>query len=527
MKKFGVAAVLLLAAAMIFASGGQSAGTAARPAGMTASGYPIVTDGSVTLRYWTAMNAPAARFIQSYAENPAYQQMEKETGVKISWVHPASGMEQEQFNLLMASGDLPDIIAWGSLYRGGEFQGMYDGLFYDLTDKLAQWSPDYMKLIRDDAEFFRQVSDDAGKICAFYAYKPQGDPPFTRVVLRQDTLDQINEPIPRLISDYDRMFAKMAAAGIVPFMLPQNGYVKQFIGVYDVINGLYKDVNGKVWYGQAQPGFRSYLEDLNRWYSAGYISKDFTSLNVNQTNALFDTKQVGMIIGPIVANFNRGEAMGFPVTSAPYPRLRLGQKLLHDDVDIWPLNGKDTRMAVISAKTTNPEAVLRWMNYGYSAAGIELMNWGVEGINYNVINGAKVYNDLMLKNPRFGIEEASYIYKMHFAPKYVLFDTFAHANLLASPGALASRFLWADDPDVDITLNLPPYQLNMSEQSLRTRVLAEINTYVDEMTLKFITGAEPLSRWDAYVQQINNMGLAELLRSEQTAYDRYLQKRLR
>ena len=528
MKKFGLVLVLLMAAAIAFAGGGaQSGAPAVRPAGMTASGYPIVTDGSVALRYWTPINATVARFIQSYAENTAYQEMERLTGIRIEWVHPATGMEQEQFNLLMASGDLPDIISSTNLYRGGEFQGMYDGLFMDLTDQLPGFAPYYWNLVQEDEEFFRLISDDDGRIPAFYAYKPYGDPPFTRVILRTDVLSDINQQIPRLISDYDTMFARMLANGIIPFMPPANGMARQFVGAYGVIPGFYRDTNGRVQFGQVAPGFRQYLEMMQRWYAAGFISRDFTSLNVNQVNTLFDTRQIGMQLGPIVANFNRNRTLGFEVTSAPYPRLTPGQQLHHEDTNIWPLQGRGTQMASVSARSRNAEAAIRWLDYGYTPSGFVLMNWGVEGINFNVINGERVYNDLMFNNPRFGTEEASYIYKMHFAPKIAEFDVVAHANLLMSPESLASRFLWADDPNVDSSLNLPPFQLNTTEQNLRTRVLTEIQTYSDEMILLFITGAEPLSRWDAYVQMINNMGLPALLASEQAAYERYLAKRLR
>ena len=544
MKRFCFVLILVLAASLVFAGGGgQSTGSSAaasRPAGMTASGYPIVTDGSVTLRYWTILNAAASKFIQSYAENPAYQEMEKRTGVKIQWIHPATGMDKEQFNLLMASGDLPDIIASADYYKGGEFQGLYDGFFLDLTNLIPQFAPDYMKIIRDDAEFFREVSDDAGKICAFYAYKPYGDPPFSRVLLRKDVLAEVGKDIPRTIADYDALFAAMQSKGITPFMLPKTGYARQFIGAFGILAGTYapnvsgncneyffKDAQGNIFYGQVKPEFKQYLELMNKWYAKGYISKDFTTVDANQINTLFDTKKIGMQINAIVAAFNRGATLGFEVTSAPYPRQKLGDQLHHEDTNIWPLQGKGVMMAAISAKTKYQEAALRWLNYGYTTAGSELMNWGVEGLNYNVVNGKNVYNDLMLNNPKFGTEEASYIYKMHFAPKISQFDTVAHANLLKSPASLASRFLWADDPNVDSSLNLPPYQLNVPEQNLRTRILTQISTYADEMTLKFITGAEPLSNWDAYVATINSMGLTDLLKSEQGAYNRYLAKKLK
>ena len=40
------------------------------------------------------------------------------------------------------------------------------------------------------------------------------------------------------------------------------------------------------------------------------------------------------------------------------------------------------------------------------------------------------------------------------------------------------------------------------------------------MTAKFITGAEPLSNWDAYVKTVESMGISEVLGVYQNAYDR-------
>jgi putative aldouronate transport system substrate-binding protein len=530
MKKIIISCLWLAAAAMLFAAGSSDAdragtSTAARPSGITASGYPIVTDGSVTLRYWTPINAASSKYIKSYAENTAYQEIEKRTGIKIEFIHPASGMEREQFNLLMASGDLPDVIACANFYKGGEFQGLYDGFFMDLTDSISQNAPDYWKLIQSDDEFMREISDGDGKICAFYAYKSYGDPPFDRILLRKDVLAELGKDIPRTIADYEDLFAAMLAKGITPFMPHKSGYVRQFIGAFGVLSEFYKDENGKILYGQVTQEFKQYLELMNRWYSRGYISKDFTSVDSNQINTLFDTKKIGMFISAIVANFNRGALQGFEVTSAPYPRLRLGDQLHHENTNIFPVEGRDTMMAVVSAKSKYPEAAIRWLNYGYTATGSDIFNWGVEGLNYNVVNGKKVYNDLMLNNPIFGTEETNYIYKIHFAPKRQEFGAVCNPNLLKSPNSLASRFLWADDPNVDSILNLPPYSTTTAEQNLRTRTLTEISTYADEMVLKFITGAERLDRFDQFVATINSMGLPELIKSEQGAYDRYLTKK--
>ena len=53
------------------------------------------------------------------------------------------------------------------------------------------------------------------------------------------------------------------------------------------------------------------------------------------------------------------------------------------------------------------------------------------------------------------------------------------------------------------------------------KVRNEINTYRDEMILKFIFGTESIDNFDTYVKNIDNMGLARALEIENVALDRY------
>jgi putative aldouronate transport system substrate-binding protein len=265
---------------------------------------------------------------------------------------------------------------------------------------------------------------------------------------------------------------------------------------------------------------------MNRWYASGYISRDFTSLTAQQGQQLFDTRQIGVIWGGIAANFNRGRNLGFQVTSAPYPRRYLGQQLHLENTDIWPLRTNNTHTA-ISARTRYLEAAVRWLNYGYSDSGSELLNWGVEGVNWNWVNGRRTYNDLMLNHPQLGTHEASHVFKMHDTAKRGDLDVLVHASLLIAPDSHAIRMLHGDDPNVDSAFMLPAYQLTEAERALRVRIMSEISTYADEMVLRFITGAEPLANFNTFVTTINNMGLAQVLRSEQAAFERHNARTLR
>jgi putative aldouronate transport system substrate-binding protein len=47
-----------------------------------------------------------------------------------------------------------------------------------------------------------------------------------------------------------------------------------------------------------------------------------------------------------------------------------------------------------------------------------------------------------------------------------------------------------------------------------------IDTYVTDSAIAFITGNKPISQWEAYIAELNKMGLEEYTKTVQAAYDR-------
>lgn len=531
-KKMCLAVLLALSAAAAWAAGAQEtqAAKAVQPERTEPiDEYPIKTDEPVTLSYWVPLPAPVSKIISNLGENLAYQQMEKDTGIHINFIHPAIGQEAEQFNLMMASGKLPDIIAQPSLYRGGEFQMMEDGLILDLSKLIPIYAPDYWKYIQSDKQFALEVTDEQGRIPCVYSYKVKGDTPFRRILFRQDVLDEIGEGIPQTPDDYERIFAKMKEIGMTPYLLAPGGYEEQFACLFDTYvsdYGLwYKDMDSKVHFGPYDPGFKDYLELMHKWYEAGYISKDFASTTSAEAHKLFDSRQIGMEVDAVVAGYNRGMTQGFTVVSAPAPRLYPGQKLHYDRVNATVKMPQGQTFVAISKDCKYPEIALRWLNYGYTEKGAELLNWGVKGVNWDVVDGKNTYNATMLDNPKMGTEEASYYYKMHFAPKLNYPDVQVHANLLKSPGSLAIRLKYGDDPDMDSAYLLPPLQQTTEELRELTKLVTDLETYANEMTLQFIVGTADIDKqFDAYIKTLQDMGVEKAIALKQAALDRYLSK---
>ena len=484
--------------------------------------YPIDTKGEdVTLTVFCVNKV--SNYAANYNDVPFFQKLEEQTGIHIEFIHPAASGLQETMNLLFLGDDLPDIILCGNLYNGGEFQGVADGYFLDLAPYLPEYAPDYWAYVSADDETYRQVANAEGVIPCFHIVKPVADPPYQYFMLRQDMLDELDAEIPTTIAEFEQLFDKMLAKGIVPYMPASNGYEKQIMGAFDVIRDFYLNADGQIVYGQVQPQFKEYLELMHSWYEKGYISKDFTAATSSNTNTLFDTGVIGTYVAAVVATYNRGQSAGFEVVSAPYMRLEPEQQLHWEDYNITTITPHNEANAVITTTCKYPEIAVQWMNYCYTEAGANLANWGTEGETYTVDeNGKKVYTDLLLNNETMSTSQASYFYKMHVWPKMQEPDVVCHADLLKSEGALNSRLAWANDSYVDSSYVLPTLALSADALNAKTEIMSEITTFVDEMTLKFITGEASLDDFDAFTAQVWDSGLQDVLDIMTAAYEEYM-----
>lgn len=469
------------------------------------------------------MPIEAAKHITNYAECEVYQEMMKRTGVNLEFIHPAQGEEKTQFNLLVASGDLPDILGQMDYYAGGSDASVKDGISIDLNEYVKEYAPDFYKAATSDIVVYRDLVNQDEEFFAFALIKDRM-PPFERLNVRKDVMEELGiEEIPETIADYEAAFEKMKAAGMTGFCLPTNGYAIQFSRPFDVMNGFQLDADGKVIFGQVQEGFKQYLELMADWYQKGYISSDFMSLTGNDVGALFDSKKLGFYINPVGNTFTHAEIGGYDFTPLPYPRLEEGQQLHLETVSINKVEGNWT---TVSSQCEYPEIAVQFLNYTYTQEGADLANWGIEGLSWNEVNGEKVFTDRVLKNPDVDRVSAQYIYKLHLIPKLAEPDVVCGTNIVYSDKSREYRMMWSDDDTIDDTMVLPGVLLTKEDNAERAKIMTEINTYVDEMVLKFITGAAPLSDWDAFVAQVESMNLARALELTQNAYDVYMEKQL-
>lgn len=485
-----------------------------------------LTEEPVTYTYWVSMHSNAARVMSDLSENLAHQEIEKRTGVHIEFVHPVAGQETEQFNLMVAARDLTDFIENINMYPGGIGKMMADGLLLPLNDLVAEHAPNIQHLLDTYPEIKLQSRTNDGKMWGFAIWgmwEPERPiSPWAGPGIRADWLEQLGLDMPVTIDDWTRVLTafKTEMGAVAPLILSKAGYngLGGFLSPYDVGPGFYPNADGEVVYGFAEPGFRAYLTQMNQWYMDGLIDPSFasTASNANFYAEYLTTGKAGAIdityhdILPLYNSMLEGEQR---MVAVGYPRMTPDQQLHVGQYEFRVA----ARKTGIRAEVENPELAIRWWDYVYSDEGSRVFNWGVEGETYELVDGKPRFLDKIVNN------EEGLAYGV-WGWKYKLFNGPYQFDMWAMPEeqvslSVAAISTWAEGNDR--AYNMPPVEYPEGLSDEYNNIMGEINTYKDQMILKFIMGVESIDGFDDYVQVLRDMGLDRALEIQSEALALY------
>lgn len=498
------------------------------PPPMNEGQYPIAEEG-VKLSYWMEINSGASNFISNYDENPSYQAVQENTGVDIEFIHPAVGTTQESLQVLLMSGELPDMIQMQreDLYTGG-LKALYDmGAIIDVAPYLDEYAPQYKAVIEHSEDAQKQIVDD-GKIYGFYKITYADALPYVRMNVNKDWLDEFGMSEPKTIAEYEAYFQAILdnKPGVTPlFIRPASDeQMNIFMGAFDILLDWYMVGDTTVGYYANAPEYKEFLEMMHDWYEKGYLGKDFTSLEQSEAQALFVNGELGAMCDSVDLLYSMvGDK--FNVTNCPYMR-KEADSVIGCSLPSWPVDAPNAWVTVITTACKDVEAAVQYLNYGYTYEGSLYFSFGVEGEHWNWgEDGLPKFTDVILNNPDgMTISNVSYALKIHFGSRYCYPDAIGHPGVASDVEALKNRTKWADDENEQSFLRLPPITLTEEEATKRADLMAQVDTYAQEMKLRFITGAESLDNFDSYVAEVETRGLSEATAITQAALDRYLAK---
>lgn len=519
-----ILAGILVCSAFTGCTSGQEAKNApiktGEAAGPDAKVYPL--KNNPTLRVWAG--SVVTRYVKTNAESLWAPELGKRTGVKIEWLH---AMSSDQFNLMLASGDLPDIIVsdWIYNFPGGPAKAISDSLIIPLNEVMDKYAPNLKKFAKENPEIDKRMKTDDGKYSVFPAIRKDFDiRTYFGPILRKDWLDDLSLPVPETMDEWYTMLKAFKEKKNSPAPLsfekglpPRN---TGLIGAYGLYYGMFMD-NGKIKFGPAEPAYKDFLATMSKWYKEGLIDPDVATVDTKVLDSKVTSEKTGaafsLLGGGIGTWLSAVEKKNpkFDLVGAPYPVAKKGDKPKISSVSgvFGPFQ------SAISSQCKNVEAAARWLDYAYGEEGHMFYNFGVEGQNYTMVNGTPKFTDEIMNAPEG---------TRNILGKYVHMN----GSMIQDPRAFAQYSVsrpqqeqaiktWKSDADKYL---LPEIALTPAESDQVSTIMNDINSYVNEMYFKYLFGQEPIDKFDSYVAQVKKLGLDKAIQLYQNALDRY-QKR--
>ena len=485
--------------------------------------YPMLDDGSTPLSIFQETNPMMGLDVETYGELPFWQELASRTGVVLDWNMISFASSQEQFFLLVAANDLPNIVPM-SYYTEGTTKAIEDEIFVNIAGYLEDYAPHYYQLTQRK-DVHSMVYDQDGNAVAFYEVADEQFPPNNGVFLRGDLLEEQGLEVPKTYDEYEDVLLKLKSAYDMEAPLYYYNMAQCVLTAGKGIRDTFTlTPEGEVIYGPITDQWRECMEIIRGWYDNDLIYKEFFAVPSGmEINYMVEH----VASGKSAFSYGYCEFAGMITLSDPDGYLAPGHlpRENHDD-QVHISDGVDdliSRGYALGPNSTEEEIQLACMffNYLYTDEGALLSNFGVEGESFEYDeNGEPWYTDLIINNPDGLTQTQALVYYTgYFFP--------CHADLIKYNISTVTN--WADFVEVwasaDNTLSLPTLTLTQDEQEEYSKLYNDVDTYMDETVTKLEIGDLDVyddAVWQEYLDTMDSLGAGRMLEIYRAAYDRYI-----
>lgn len=500
-----------------------------------------------------------------YEDNYLTNLIEESTGVNLEFFFfPSDSTEAKQkFSMMVAGGEeLPDIVCLGlsdieryNYGSGGYFIPLNDYMENDAENwniMMDTWATPEQK-----ANLLRDAYSFDGNMYVFPTfYCDPADAVALYMSINQTWLDNLGLEVPTTTDElYNvlKAFKEQDANGNgdpndeIP-MMGHTGWQGD-VSTFLMNSFTYYAFNGDFGYQlTAEDGqlsapfvtdeFREGLRFIRKLVEEGLLS----DLSFSQTDAELKSimqapddqdSLVGVMVGHPSAIFGSGVArvkdyIGIPSLEGP------------DGVEYAPFNYQGGSNSIfITCDCENPDEAFRFLDAMQDTELSLSMRFGEKDVHWRYAEGESRYSGIG--------EEYTAVYEQGFNPDEVVPWT-TENNIIWHDNTLNSLppLLMGGNLNVPYTDELQEYKLgelcnntfparyNLHPEEMPIKVIfneeetnrindiqTSIQTYVDESITRFALGDMDIeSGWDAYLAELDAMGLSEYLETSQTAYDR-------
>ena len=469
--------------------------------------------------------------VYSPTNNPVLAAIEEAANVKLDIEFPPINNYTDRLNIVMASGDMPDIIHIQNLGDGSYTKWAEEGLVIPINDYLDK-TPDIVANTVQ-AQFDQVVVPSTGLMHAFV--RPHAANSFCGVV-RLDWLENVGLGIPSTLDEFTAVLEAftfndpdkngnndtygMSLTTLNPNDGNNNASI--FLSAFDIRREFVPDENGKVNIMEAQPAYLEMMDYFREMYAKGVIDPEWYTNTGNAERDKFKAGKIGIdaLSEKPVTLFEGDVLLG--VTGA-FPEAKLdmimplqnngGGRTLGTNASIWGAYA-------ISSNAKEVDRIVEFINWGFSEEGRMMMNVGVEGVTYDSMTlSNNVLANLTFKDN----QHDSYI---KYASKYMSFITAIDGLRLVAVGETPEQqqsyvdyeVKYANEVDITYIPNLnvlPTYAKLRSENP-------EILDKLRQISSKYIVGEASRTEFEAFLNDTYIPAYADVVAEMQVYYDNNL-----
>ncbi len=530
MKKLVVAVVVLMLVGGTAFAGGTQERRAAGAVGFNETGFPIV-DERVTLSLVAGKHPLSGDIVQM----ELWRVYEEMTNVRVEPDFVPAPSWPERRNLLLASGDIPDIL--GNVPPGDIVRYSPQGLFTPMNRLIEQYAPHVQELFRARPGIRRALTLPDGEI---YSLPRVNEFRFREVpdmmYINKAWLDRAGLPVPTTIDELETALRAFRDNDVnnsgnpndeIPFSFLFEGNSQaepwSLLGMFGTLDNPSHQmiVDGQVIFTPMTPEYREGMKWFAQLYSEGLIDPEVFTHSLREYTAKGssgDHSVYGLFFEWFVDSGVGVERAESEYVTLPPLAGRDGNRIWNRTEDSY-FAGKG--WFLLSHKNPYPEISMRWIDYLYEPDFSLQWSRGPWGVGLDRLDDGTIvfieppsgmsYNEFRFSISPGGATGWSVLNDMY---DQIVLDPASTKKLnedwpMYRPHAVEEAW-----PDLFFTPN--------EEERLST-LTTDIHNYVQQMKARWMVGELDVdATWDDFGRTLRRMGVEELVSIWQTAYDRHM-----
>lgn len=439
----------------------------------------------------------------------------------------ATTKSEEAFNLLIASGDLPDIVGGSSMKNNVNTYGP-EGAFVPLNKLIEEHAPNIKAFFDANPDIWASIKASDGNVY-YIPYLPDGK--YGRgYFVRYDWLEKLGLEPPKNV---DEMYEVLKAfrdkdpngngkKDEVPFFARHWQEMVRLVTLWDGRTSgsdVFHDfhvVDGQIKHGYAGENYKVGIQNLAKWYQEGLIDAEVFTRGSRSREYLLSADLGGMTHDWFASTSGYNDSLadkveGFQFKAFAPPASISGQRVEeHRRAKVKPDGW------AISYTNEHPIETIKYFDFWFTQEGKRLANFGIEGEHYDLVDGKPLFKKEVLEadtpvNAQMWAIGAQvqrgfpmdYQNEVQWSNKYALegIELYDQGDYLLEPFMGVS--------------------LNTKEKDIYDKHWVTIRDYMVEMQQAWILGSRDIEKdWPKYQESIERMGYSKVVSAMQAAYDR-------